>query len=250
MRAVLSNSLPPYELVGSAPKRRVPTELVALRLNGGARPGLLERIPLVEGVDDAARELGWKVARACAGVQPCVPRLVDIEAAPNALHVLWSMTDAVPFTDVRAALREHECPLELRLRIAIDLLTAIDLLCKAQRAWLEPTACVHGEITPDTLMVGANGVTRLTGLPTARRARSAIDAPCHDAFVAPELADASIAPTTRSDIFSTGAILCELLTLRPFETHAQPVTPERAAWATGVASLARRCLSPPSDATE
>lgn len=140
------------------------------------------------------------------------------------------------------------------LRILLDVLTALEALHRTRG--LDGETFVHGELVPELLWVGPDGVTRL--VPLAPWHWSGAEAPAaHLGHLAPErlLGDAL---DSRADIFSAGTLLWEALAGRRLfagesaeqivmrllgSKLALPELPPELAWAEPLKLIALRALS-------
>jgi serine/threonine-protein kinase len=108
-------------------------------------------------------------------------------------------------------LRETKGPLSLRiaLRILLDAMSGLSALHRARGAG-KPLGFVHGEVTPESIVVGKDGVARLIPLVKAHWSPSP-PAPIHaTGYTAPEkLLDDPF--DQRADVFSAGVLLWEAM---------------------------------------
>ncbi len=116
----------------------------------------------------------------------------------------------------RSIQRGESIPESIALRSSIDLLEALQALeCADGRT--RRGSHLHGGLTPDSVLVGADGRTRLIdpgiAAAAAREPRFARD-PLRAAYSAPEHADGLVGFDARSDVFSLGAALWEVLACR------------------------------------
>ena len=158
-----------------------------------------------------------------ADVRPAVgfrhPNVVTLVEANHEgeLHVVSEHHEGELLSNLITSAGADGLPLPVVVRITLDVLEAL-----AAAHEHEP-GVFHGELGPHHVLVGADGVTRVTGLGTAR-ALSRIAPPLglknqeRLAYAAPERAKAlasPIAPATpppldaRSDLFSVGVMLWE-----------------------------------------
>lgn len=111
-------------------------------------------------------------------------------------------------------------PVSVALRIALDAaagLAELHALCDERG---RPLGAVHHDVTPDNLLVGLDGRTRLTDFGSATWS---VTGPCQAclstsgrarAFTAPECLD-GYGCDARADVFSLGVLTWELLAARP-----------------------------------
>jgi eukaryotic-like serine/threonine-protein kinase len=110
-----------------------------------------------------------------------------------------------------AGFRRTAIPAPVALRIVLDVLDALDFACQEAQG-VEGTTYVYGGLVPDSVLVGANGTTRLLDLGVAGVLAGL--KPGHHpelaGYAAPERLETSSA-LERSDVFSAAVILWELL---------------------------------------
>ena len=116
----------------------------------------------------------------------------------------------------RSIQRGESIPESIALRSSIDLLEALQALERADGRTRRGSH-LHGGLTPDSVLVGADGRTRLIdpgiAAAAAREPRFARD-PLRAAYSAPEHADGLVGFDARSDVFSLGVALWEVLACR------------------------------------
>jgi eukaryotic-like serine/threonine-protein kinase len=116
-----------------------------------------------------------------------------------------------------AMTRGNRLPLEVSLRIVMDALAGLQATHEAQGPDGRPLCLVHCDISPQNILVGVDGAARITDFGIARAAarlrddRGSIEGKL--SYMAPE--QLSSGPITqRTDLFSMGVVLWELLTGR------------------------------------
>ncbi|MGH7298081.1 MAG: protein kinase domain-containing protein, partial [Polyangiaceae bacterium] len=174
---------------------------------------------------------------------PNVVRVRDVVIRGEDVMVVGDFVDGVRWSELVWATPR---PLvEIALRVLIDVLSGLSAIHNLRDAKREPLRLVHGELTPDCVIVGLDGVARVA---STCRLKSAIARPGRDgsAYLAPEvlLADESTGP--KADVYSVGVMLWEALSGKPLfpntqpsaiVTHllsgkvARPTIPEGAVWA-------------------
>lgn len=180
--------------------------------------------------DDTAGSYAVKVARDDANVEALVclerearvgrevshPHLVPILAAQLRTSPNYLVTPWLAGTTLRSQLAAGRRPtVPVALWIVRQLAEAVDALHGAN--W------VHTDIKPDNILISPDGHATLLDLGFARREEeigSAVDRPVVGtvAYMAPEMITSALRIDVRSDIYSLGVVLYELLTGRlPFE---------------------------------
>jgi serine/threonine protein kinase len=195
-------------------------------------------------------------ARRMATLQhPNVARVRDVVIQGDEVAVVADFVDGVRWSELSAAAPRP--PLELSLRVLVDALSGLSALHNLRDAKREPLKLVHGELTPECVVVGTDGVARIV---STCRPKSAIAQPGRgSAHLAPEVLLADESADARADVYSIGVMLWEALSGRPLFPNAQPsaivtqllsgrvaraAVPEGASWALPLSDVASRALSP------
>jgi len=186
---------------------------------------------------------------------PNVGRVRDVIISGEEVSVVSDYVDGVRWLELVAA--EPRPPLEVALRILVDVLTGLSAIHNLRDAKREPLKLVHGELTPECLVVGLDGTSRVVSI---SRPRSATARPGQSgsAYLAPEILLADESADARADVYGIGVVLWELLSGRPLFPNTQPAAivthllsgrvplptiPEGNAWAAPLAGVTARALS-------
>ena len=95
---------------------------------------------------------------------------------------------------------------ELMVRILIDVLSGLSALHNLRDAKRQPLKLVHGELTPDCIVVSTEGVARLVGICRPRSATRR-DFGEGNRYLAPEVLLADATADARIDVYSVGVLL-------------------------------------------
>jgi serine/threonine-protein kinase len=152
-------------------------------------------------------------------------------------------------------------PLEVTLRVVLDVLSAAEAIQAVRDAKQQPMHLAHGELSTSTVVVGVDGIARVLHA-VARRLPGATAAHASRGYLAPEV-HAGEAYDTRADVFSAGVLLWEALTARRLFEEDDPSAilarmraggapqaspPTRTTWALSLVRIAAKALSPaPAD---
>jgi hypothetical protein len=144
-------------------------------------------------------------------------------------------------------------PLEIALRVLVDVLAGVAALHGVRDAKLRPMQLVHGEIAPATIVVGLDGMARVLHA-VARRAPGAAPDDASIPYLAPEVR-AHEPYDERADVFSVGVLLWEALSERALPDDARSsghisraTVPQKAPWAKGLVEIAAKAVaSSPQD---
>jgi serine/threonine protein kinase len=187
---------------------------------GFSRRVLIKRLHAQYASDPEFVRVFVKGARVAARVRhPNVVATLDVVATDT---VLYLVTDFTPGQTLGSILRK-QAPSALAPRHACAIVSGVlhglgaGHELRSKRA---PAGIVHGSLSPDAILVGHDGLARVSGLgmarmhdwlQTTREGRFRRSLP----YTAPELARGEQLQTGQSDVFAASAILWEALTGRP-----------------------------------
>lgn len=237
--------------------RAVPS-WAALDTSAGTTPRLVVVERVTRGTEFGDQEIAdWiRDARRVATLEhPNLGRIRDVLIAGDDVCVVGDYVDGVRWSELVEA--EPRPPLEAALRVLVDVLTGLSAIHNLRDAKREPLKLVHGELTPECIVVGTDGTARIV---STARLRSATARPGNagSAYLAPEILLADESADARADVYGVGVILWELLSGRHLFPNTQPAAivthllsgrvplatiPEGHAWAAPLAGLAARALS-------
>ncbi len=186
---------------------------------------------------------------------PNVARIRDVVIRGEEVFVVGEFVDGVRWAELVGGPRRVS--LEISLRVLVDVLSGLSAVHNLRDAKREPLRLVHGELTPECVVVGVDGVARVV---STCRVRSATARPGRDgsAYLAPEVLLADETADARADVYSAGVMLWEALSGRALFPNTQPsaivthllsgkvlraTIPEGCPWAAPLADVASRALS-------
>jgi serine/threonine-protein kinase len=186
---------------------------------------------------------------------PNVARIRDVVIRGEEVFVVGEFVDGVRWSELVAG--PQKVSLEIALRVLVDVLSGLSAVHNLRDAKREPLKLVHGELTPDCVVLGLDGVARVV---STCRVRSATARPGRDgsAYLAPEVLLADETADARADVYSAGVMLWEALSGRPLFPNTQPsaivthllsgkvlraTIPDGSPWAAPLADVASRALS-------
>jgi serine/threonine-protein kinase len=175
---------------------------------------------LVEDQDFAAMFLDE--ARFAARIRhPNVVDVYDVERVDGELLIAMQYVEGAPLSALlRAAQkRQQGLPLGVTLAVAHDLLTGLHAAHELRDESGEPMGLVHRDVSPHNVLVGVDGLARVTDFGVAK-ARGRMVTTQGGAvkgklrYLSPEqIQGASL--DRRVDVFAAGIVLWELITARP-----------------------------------
>jgi serine/threonine protein kinase len=145
-------------------------------------------------------------------------------------------------------------PLRLALRVVHDVLSALETVHAARDDDGRPLGLVHRDLSPSNVLVSTDGKVKLTDFGIARgqfgsNATTGLGIKGTLAYTSPE--QATGAPVdARTDLFSVGALLYELVTGRPVYSEQDPKIALARARAGDVRSIAELAPDLPSPIVE
>lgn len=106
---------------------------------------------------------------------------------------------------------EKQPPLPIRLRVLFDVVLALEALHEDER--LASDEACHGHVSPEDIVVGANGIASITNVVRDYR-RNKLPKQPRRGYLAPELLLRKYPASRKTDVFSLGVLLWEALTER------------------------------------
>jgi serine/threonine-protein kinase len=237
--------------------RRVPAWAAIETLGDGkTRLVVVERITRGEGIDDQEIAECVREARALLPLEhPNLGRVRDVIIRGNEVLVVSDFVDGAQWSELGA--REPRPGLEITLRVLVDVLSGLSAIHNLRDARREPLHLVHGQLTPDCVIVGVEGTARVVR-PIHLRSDGGQSGKSGSAYLAPELLLGDESADVRADVYGVGVMLWEALTgKRLFENLPasaiitnllsgrvpKPEVPEAAPWAAPLVEVVTRALS-------
>jgi serine/threonine-protein kinase len=152
---------------------------------------------------------------------PNVISITEVGANERGYYLVMDYVEGDTLARLLAIAAEQNTvlPIGIGLRIVIDMLTGLHAsheLCDDQG---EIMGLVHRDVSPQNVLVGVDGISRLSDFGVARAAARLAGTRAGQlkgkiAYMAPEQAAADDAIDRRADVFSAGVVLWEVLTGR------------------------------------
>jgi serine/threonine-protein kinase len=250
----------PHELVRELGARRNPTYVVrqaGVGIGGKKVLAVAERFVGVAEPGSAGERLVGEARRIATLASPNLARVREVFVRGGDLVVVGELVEG---EKLQALWRSEKLPLEIALRVVVDVLAGVGALHNLRDAKQQPMKLAHGELSPATIVLGVDGIARLLHSVT-RRAPGAEPEAASLGYLSPEVASGD-AYDARADVFSAGVLLWEalsgkaLLTGPDAEANARRVrsgalpkasVPDSAAWAKGLVDVAAKALSAAPD---
>lgn len=110
-------------------------------------------------------------ARLAARIRhPNVVPVIDVQKAPDGMFLVMEYVDGRGLHQLRRFFRKQgaRLPLDIVLRIFVDVLTGLDAAHELCGNDGEPLNLVHRDVSPQNILVGKDGVARITDFGVAR----------------------------------------------------------------------------------
>ena len=232
---------------------------------GFKRPVAIKRAHSFLLRDPSFRETILSEARNASVVRhPNVVSVDDVEEIDGELLLVMDYIEGTSLSHVMASKKPIDAP--VAVRIVIDICAALHAIHCAKNEDGQPLGLVHRDVSPQNILLGVDGVGRITDFGIAKGNRDTRRT-SNDmrrgklGYMAPEYLTASVF-SERSDIFALGVVLWEAVTGRALFKDKGPVESMRLVFdgATAPAStlvpsvprgldaIIRRCLAASPDA--
>jgi len=254
----------PYEVIGELGARPLPVYVArqtSLAATGGQLVVAERFVGAGKAGDPAGSDLRREARRLTTLANPHLARVREVAVRGDDLVVFGDFIDGEklaqfwPPAGGASSLAFGALPLEVALRILLDVLTGAGALHALRDATQQPMKLTHGEIAPSTILFGSDGVGRILHA-VARRAADVRAEATSLPYLAPEVHSGD-AQDPRTDVFSIGVLLWEALegkALSPGGAEPAglrvrsaalpaPTVPEKAPWAKALISVASRALA-------
>jgi serine/threonine-protein kinase len=213
-----------YELIGEIASGGMATVFLArlTGLGGFQRFVALKRLhPHLQAEKDFVR-MFLDEARLAAGIHhPNVVPILEVGAGSVGYYLVMEYIEGETLARLlaRAASAGTKLPVAISLRIGIDMLRGLHAAHELKDETGAPTNLVHRDVSPQNVLVGSDGVSRITDFGVARAASRLGDTRAGQlkgkiAYMAPEQASGVEELDRRADIFASGIVLWEALAQR------------------------------------
>ncbi len=161
-------------------------------------------------------------ARLAAGIHhPNVVPIIEVGASDRGYYLVMEYIegDTLARLLARAAAEGQKVPTRIATRIMLDMLAGLHSAHELKDERGEATELVHRDVSPQNILVGIDGVSRITDFGVARAATRLSATRVGQlkgkiAYMAPEQAAGDPDVDRRADVFSAGIVMWELLAAR------------------------------------
>ncbi|MBW2455529.1 MAG: serine/threonine protein kinase [Deltaproteobacteria bacterium] len=168
--------------------------------------------------DDEFRSMFLDEARLAARIRhPNVVPVIDVQKTSDGMFLVMEYIDGRALHQLRRYFRKQgaRLPIDIVIRIFVDLLTGLHAAHELTGSDNEPLNLVHRDVSPQNILVGKDGVSRITDFGVARaeaRITSTRGSQLKGkiAYMSPEQVR-SQALDCRSDVYAAGCALWEAL---------------------------------------
>jgi len=146
---------------------------------------------------------------------PNVVSVLDVGEAPDGVFIVMDYVEGESLAGITRALGTASLPVEVSLRVLDDVLSGLHAAHELRDAEGHPLEVVHRDVTPHNVLVGIDGVSRITDFGVAKAASRLTKTMTgivkgKVAYMAPEQAKSG--PVDRTcDVWAVGVMAWELL---------------------------------------
>ena len=159
-------------------------------------------------------------ARLAAGIHhPNVVPILEVGASERGYYIVMEYVegDTLARLLARASTTGRMVPPAIALRVGLDMLAGLHAAHELRDHMGQPIELVHRDVSPQNVLVGIDGIARITDFGVAHAASRLSATRVGQlkgkiAYMAPEQASADPVVDRRADVFSSGIVLWEALT--------------------------------------
>lgn len=210
-----------YELIGEIASGGMATVYLArlTGVGGFQRFVAMKRLhPHLAGEKEFV-EMFLDEARLAAGIHhPNVVPILEVGASPVGYYLVMEYVegDTLARLLARAAIKGKRLPAAITLRVTLDMLAGLHAAHELRDDVGQPVNLVHRDVSPQNVLVGSDGVARITDFGVARAASRLSATRVGQlkgkiAYMAPEQIQGDELLDRRADVFSAGVVIWEAL---------------------------------------
>ncbi len=210
-----------YELMGEIASGGMATVYLArlLGMGGFQRFVAMKRLHPHLASENEFVEMFLDEARIAARIHhPNVVPILEVGASAVGYYLVMEYIegDTLARLLARAASTGKKLPVSIALRVAIDMLSGLHAAHELHDDQNEPVNLVHRDVSPQNVLVGQDGIARITDFGVARAASRLTATRVGQlkgkiAYMAPEQATGAEDLDRRADVFSAGIVIWEAL---------------------------------------
>jgi serine/threonine protein kinase len=210
-----------YELIGEVASGGMATVYLArlTGVGGFQRFVAMKRLHPHLQVEAEFVEMFLDEARLAAGIHhPNVVPILEVGASPVGYYLVMEYIegDTLARLLARASNRGARIPPSITLRVALDMLAGLHAAHELRDDRGHPINLVHRDVSPQNVLVGNDGISRITDFGVARAASRLTATRVGQlkgkiAYMAPEQAQGDVNVDRRADVFSAGIVIWEAL---------------------------------------
>ena len=210
-----------YELVGEIASGGMATVYLArlTGVGGFQRFVAMKRLHPHLANEDEFVEMFLDEARIAARIHhPNVVPILEVGASSVGYYLVMEYIegDTLARLLARAATRGKRLPIPIALRIALDMLSGLHAAHELRDDAGDPVQLVHRDVSPQNVLVGVDGIARITDFGVARAASRLTATRVGQlkgkiAYMAPEQAAGEESLDRRADVFASGIVIWEAL---------------------------------------
>jgi serine/threonine-protein kinase len=213
-----------YELMGEIASGGMATVYLArlLGMGGFQRFVAMKRLHPHLASEKEFVEMFLDEARIAARIHhPNVVPILEVGASSLGYYLVMEYVegDTLARLLARSASSGKRLPVPIALRIALDMLSGLHAAHELRDDSNEPVNLVHRDVSPQNVLVGQDGIARITDFGVARAASRLTATRVGQlkgkiAYMAPEQAAGAEIVDRRADVFSAGTVIWEALAHR------------------------------------
>ncbi len=227
-----------YELVGEIASGGMATVYLArlTGVGGFQRFVAMKRLHPHLASEKEFVEMFLDEARIAARIHhPNVVPILEVQASPVGYYLVMEYIegDTLARLLARAATRGRRLPIGIALRISLDMLSGLHAAHELRDDAGDPVNLVHRDVSPQNVLVGVDGIARITDFGVARAASRLTNTRVGQlkgkiAYMAPEQAAGEESIDRRADVFAAGIVVWEeLAAKRLFKAENEAATLSR-----------------------
>lgn len=213
-----------YELVGEIASGGMATVYLArlTGVGGFQRFVAIKRLHPHLAAENEFVQMFLDEARLAAGIHhPNVVPILEVGASDLGYYLVMEYIegDTLARLLARASSQKDRLPVPIGLRIVIDMLAGLHAAHELRDEKGLPTHLVHRDVSPQNVLVGSDGIARITDFGVARAASRLSETRVGQlkgkiAYMAPEQAMGAEEIDRRADVFSSGVVIWEVLSAK------------------------------------